>query len=92
MKPKLVSNASVFAKLGNPWVSERDRNRDYPNEPSENPDMDQWTQASKASPRHERGPEKAGQVLCDSHRKKAMALHRMNSAAIKSRHSRLLIK
>lgn len=92
MKPKLVSNAAVFAKLGNPWVSERDRNRDYPNEPSENPDMDQWTLASLAKSRHERGPEKAGQVLCDSHRKKAMALHRMNSTAIKSRHSRLLIK
>jgi len=92
MKPKLVSNASVFAKLGNPWYSERDRNRDYPHEPSENPDMDQFTLASLAKPHHERGPERAGLVLADANRKKAMALHRMNSAAIRSRHSRLLIK
>lgn len=49
MAPKLSSNAHIFAKLGNPWISLREAIHDFGRNPvSENPDLDRYLYATKA--------------------------------------------
>jgi hypothetical protein len=44
-KQPLVSN-DLFTRLGNPWISERDRSKDFDLSEEDNPDMDQFTKAT----------------------------------------------
>lgn len=49
MKPTYASNASVFARRGNPWVSEREGREGYGrNLDTEDPDLDMFTRAKSA--------------------------------------------
>lgn len=48
---RLASNASIFERRGDPWVSDKDAVRDFGRHPlTEDPDMDQFTRASRSRP------------------------------------------
>lgn len=52
MKPKYSSNSGIFAKRGDPWVSEKQGQRDFGrNVETEDPDFDAQNFARKAQPK-----------------------------------------
>lgn len=57
---RLRSNSDVFSSQGDPWVSDRERRRDYGLTSLDNPELDQFTKAHKAPERHDKGSEKRG--------------------------------
>lgn len=51
MKPKYHSNSDIFARRGNPWVSDREGREGYGrNVQTEDPDLDCFTRAATAKP------------------------------------------
>lgn len=46
--PRLVSfHEAHYERRGNPWLTGREQREAYPSDPSENPDMDRYTQAER---------------------------------------------
>lgn len=90
----IVSNSDVFMRLGNPWVSERDRIK------LRGPEIPVMLNGVAvevmACDRRRQKPllaaESGQRVVADAARIKANALHKMHSKLIKSKHSRLLTK
>lgn len=71
--PKMPSNTALFAKRGDPWITDRTRQNDYSFSEHENPDLDRYTRAKQAKERHERKDNKPG-VLDGDHRKRVNAI------------------
>lgn len=58
-QPKMRSNSSIFERRGDPWVTDRNGREDFGrNLETENPEMDQYTRASRARERFDMGSEK----------------------------------
>ena len=54
--------SEIFASRGDPWVTQRERDRDYPQTESENPDLDQYF-CRNAKILRERGPDRPLRVI-----------------------------
>jgi hypothetical protein len=83
--PQIPSNANLFAKRGNPWVTRREGIRDFGREPSvlsgtENPDMDMYTRAGRAPQHFERGPDKpVREATADDHLRATNIIRKMRN-------------
>lgn len=91
MKPRLSSSASIFARKGNPWVSDKEGRKDFGrNLDTEEPELDQFTRARKAEPKKafvDPVPEKP---VADFHKRKANICRRMNATITRIDNSKLI--
>lgn len=77
-KPRVSSNARLFEKRGDPWVSEREGQEKFGrNLNSENPDFDQYF-ARKATERDRYIDPPGTPIVADERRLKAAALYQMH--------------
>lgn len=87
IKPRMKTSCQVFADKGDPWITDKEREREYPTKPSENPDLDCWTKATrvkkkesifKPKPVHENDRKK-----CSHQQRKALIVYQMHMALLK---------